>query len=662
MAISPMKKMYLVSHASIKEEVVEALRKTGRVHIVDINAQLPPSQEEKKRAPEKDLAALEEQYSQTEYIIGFFDRFFPKPSLLHRLLHPKLLITEKEEKEITEALDLQALSERCQGLERELVESEREEEKKSLLRDSLLPWIPLKAPLEAITDTQTTSLCLGHTEAKALEPLLTAMKEKGLPIHFHEVQTWEKRVYFLLICLHGDTASLHALIKEHHGQMLSFGGIWGTPEERIKGIEEELKDLEDRKKAVEREAFSLAQRERSKVLILHDYLWELLEKGRIEKCLYGTEHTFLLKGWLRAWDEGMLINQLKNYSHALQMSFEEPDEKDEVPIILENPRIFAPFEFITNMYSSPLQGEYDPTPLFAPFFIFFFGFCLTDAGYGLVLFLLSMVALMALPLEGIPLSLLKVLLLGGLSTIVLGALTGGWFGISADHLPEVLKKLIIIDPLKEPMKVLNICFIIGIVQVFFGMAIKAAGNIKAGKWLDALMDQGLWIFFLTCMAILGLDFTFSMADMTINPSLVSFARKSFWLPLILLALTQGRSHKSWLLKLPAGLFEVYGASTYFGHVLSYTRLLALALTTSYMAMTVNIVAGMVSSSFSFLGIFLAIPILLVGHSFAITINTLGAFVHSMRLQYLEFFSKFFQGGGRPFVPFQPVRRYTQLMT
>jgi len=337
------------------------------------------------------------------------------------------------------------------------------------------------------------------------------------------------------------------------------------------------------------------------------------------------------------------------------ISFREPAPDEPPPIALENKPVFDPFEFVTTLYGYPNYRELDPTPLLAPFFVLFFAMCLTDAGYGLTLAAISGIAIAKLKPGGGMGKLLKVLFYGGIVTAVVGLVTGGIYGIDYNSLPDWVKSFVIINPLEEPMKMLNISFLIGLVHMLFGMGIRMYSNFKEHNWTDALFDDLAWILFLVVLAPLGYA---GILGGKIPSSVAVISKKAALILAAIIFVTGGRKQGNIVKKFFKGLIGFYDVVGYFGDVLSYARLLALGLATSAIAIAINGIAKMVLGLPFYTGYIAALLVLVLGHLFNIAVNTLGAFVHSGRLQYLEFFSKFFSGGGKPFRPFRSERRYS----
>src|SRR3989339_630810 len=373
-----------------------------------------------------------------------------------------------------------------------------------------------------------------------------------------------------------------------------------------------------------------------------------------------TENTFSVLGWIKNTELSELkkgIQKITDFFDIIELKIKEDEP---VPIIMKNSKLVTPFEFVTSIYGFPRYGEVDPTPFLAGFFIIFFGLCLTDAGYGIILTICSFIFLKFFKFTGGTKKLLQVLFFGGIVTFIAGGLTGGWFGVVLDDLPESLawlaKPLIAIrqvDPVKDPLTILALSILLGYIHLVFGNFISLSCKIKQGEVKDGLLTSGVWIYFL-----LTIGFWIATIKGVLPPSVNQAALYAVISAIILVVLTQGKS-KNPIMKIFGGLTQLYfGISGYVSDILSYSRLLALGLATGIIGMVVNIVGAMVYDKIPYIGWLLMVLVLIGGHLMNLVISLVGAFVHSGRLQYVEFFKTFFEGGGRIFHPFIRENEYT----
>ncbi|MDK9710362.1 V-type ATP synthase subunit I [Acidaminobacter sp.] len=370
--------------------------------------------------------------------------------------------------------------------------------------------------------------------------------------------------------------------------------------------------------------------------------------SEIKKCdatalLGSTRSAFLLEGWVPVplfSDFEKIV--MDTCGGAAALTSRDPNEEDHVPVLLKNNAFAEAFEPVTAMYSLPSYFETDPTPVYAPFMLVFFGMMLSDAAYGIVMSSLSLWALKALNLDLKQRKFAKLFLWLGLSTAFFGVLYGSYFGdlFSAQITPVWL------DPSSNPMSVLYVAIGMGVIHIYVGLGIKAWNLIRNGKIMDAVYDSGLWVVTLSgiIMMLLGIE--------TIGKIIAILGAVG-------LVLTQGRDKKGIVPRLASGLFGLYGITGYLGDVLSYSRLLALGLATGLIGSAFNLMVRLIG--FGPLTFVFAVLIFLGGHTFNLLINILGAYVHAVRLQYLEFFGKFYTGGGRAFAPFATESKYCQFV-
>jgi V/A-type H+-transporting ATPase subunit I len=357
-----------------------------------------------------------------------------------------------------------------------------------------------------------------------------------------------------------------------------------------------------------------------------------------------TEHTVLLEGWVKKRDFPRLQKIVSGFG-ASSLSRIEPAEDEEVPVEIENKNYVRPFEVITRLYGMPQHFEVDPTSFLAPFFALFFALCLTDAGYGLVI-----IALMVFFIKKFQGDKKLMWMLGICSavTVVAGALTGGWFGDGVQQFIPALKplraKMMWFDPLEKPMMFFGLSLALGYTQIMAGLVIAFVHNLRRKQYTAALCDQ------LTLLVMLNSIAIFAASKVEVVPIEIG---KFFGIIAIIPAaviLLFSQRQGGWAGRIGMGMYNLFSTIFYVGDVLSYIRLMALGMVTAGLAMAINVMAGLALDIPYGIGIVAMILVLIGGHGFNIAINALGAFVHTLRLQYAEFFPKFFVGGGKLFEP------------
>jgi len=659
MAVSKVRRLELVAHAQSREEILKALRDIAAVHISDIKQLFPDSETTPPSFLKKALAKVQSKLDQTLFCSLFFERFMPKPSALENLLKPKPLFTEKEAEETIANFRLEDLYEECTSLETELAKNDSNVERIEATMADVAHWLRLDHPLELIQDTAKTHVSLGISESRSFNPMIDELDEASVPYHIRLVERSRTSVSMVTLYAKSDENSIGPILRKHGWRAIKLPGLEGTPAEIIERSRQEIKDIQQHDQDIREHIVSHLVPLRQKLLLLYDHYSQELQSLQVQHSFMFTSRTFFITGWIVAKQEEALKQRLAEATRIVEIKCSDPGPDDTIPILLENNRLTKPFTLITEMYGRPQYREFDPTPFFTPFFVLFFAICLGDAGYGLILAIGSYIALKKFQISGGARKLLQILFIGGLANIVIGLLTGGVFTIESTKLPMIFKALRVFSPTEQVVLFLYLSFALGVFQVLFGLGIKMAHNIREGDTVGAILDQGLWMLFLISLVPLVFKYIFGGA---VSEAVLSPAANAAIILAVALVLTQGRKVKIIALRPLMGLLKLYDAMGYFSDVLSYARLMALGLATAFLGMAFNQMAEMTLGIPYGIGYVIAILLLIFSHLFNLIINCLGAFVHSLRLQYLEFFSKFFIGGGEPFVPFAESREYTVIQS
>ena len=361
--------------------------------------------------------------------------------------------------------------------------------------------------------------------------------------------------------------------------------------------------------------------------------------------------TFTLCELTATANEDKIVDLEKKYNACIIIT--DPNENDDdVPVELSNNAFSKPAEGILRMYSPPSKKDIDPTAPMSVFFYIFFGLMLSDAGYGLLVVLGCVIALLKFNMEEKMKNNIKLFLYCGISTCFWGVLFGGYFGDLiyrvSDHFfgAPIIVKPLWLDPLKEPLTLLIFGIALGVVHVFAGMIINFINLLRHGEILSAVFDVGLWLLTLSGAVVLAVG-------LGLGINLTSIAVVMMIAGAVGLVLTQGRDKKGFS-KVVSGVASLYDITSYLSDILSYSRIMALGLATGVLAQVVNLLGTM---SEGVLGVLMFIVIFLIGTAISLAMNALGAYVHTIRLQYVEFFNKFYEGGGRFFSPFSANTKF-----
>mgnify|MGYP004654746911 FL=1 len=634
-----MKHLRLLGMESEREALLKTMQDLECVEISHIDG----SEEALKTGLAKpdDRALLNAQEESRAYraALAALDRFAPGKKGLFRKRQGVSRASFFDEENERQA---RAAAEAINADMRRLGEIESERTKNEALRASLAPWLAVDAPLDS-TDG-VLSLLFGTVGATVTDDALRALSDSLSGLLTWQQASSDKTLRYLLIACHKSVKeqALSAL-RELGFSTVSFRGLCGTAEENDKKLEAALAALESERREIERRVERFGGN-RETLLEASDRAAILLRREEAKSRLVETDKVFLLEGWLPADRCTALEKALEPFTCAVETREPAEDEYPQVPVQLRNNKLTRPLNMVTEMYSLPAYGTLDPNPLMAPFFILFYGIMMADMGYGLLMMIASVIIGKKYRPKGTSGELFSLLGLCGLSTFIVGAMTGGFFGDFLTQLVAIvspgtvfaLPKLF--DPLDDLTMILIGSMALGVVQIITGMAISLIEKCRRKKFLDAFFEEITWwiVFLGIALAVLKKG----TAVLYLGCALV-----------LLGPIVQG---KGWG-KLTGVFGSIYNHVTgYFGDILSYTRLMALMLAGSVIAQVFNMLAAMPGNVVAFL------IISMLGNAMNFGLNLLGCYVHDLRLQCLEFFNKFYVDGGKPFRPMTLDTEYVDL--
>ncbi|MHC4115484.1 MAG: V-type ATP synthase subunit I, partial [Planctomycetota bacterium] len=507
------------------------------------------------------------------------------------------------------------------------------------------PWDGLTTPVEMLGDFEYVSCLVGSIPEQQVDEVKGQIAELG-----GALETVGKTGHFfacVIICPKESIIEIQKQLRAADFTPVAFEGLSGTAAEliaqeraKLVGIKKELADQNHRTVEFAKEEVKLG--------ILFDHYQNLAFREQARTRAPATEYTVLLEGWVKRYDYPRLEKIVSGFG-ASSLTKIEPAEGEEIPVEIENKNVVRPFEVITRLYGMPQRIEVDPTVFLAPFFALFFGLCLTDAGYGLVMVALSIYLLKKLQGDK---KFAALMLICSISTVVCGALTGGWFGDAVQILgiPALVNARAAIlkfgfDPVKNPQTFFRLALGIGYIQLLSGILVAFFYKLRQKRFVDAIGAHLTWFVMLNCFAV----YFFSTKQILVPEKYGAFFLRLAIVPALVIVLFS-HNEGSIVARLGMGFFNLFSAIFYIGDILSYVRLMALGMVTTGLAVAINQFSVMASEK-KYVGPVLALIILLGGHAFNMGISALGAFVHTLRLQYVEFFPKFFQGGGKLFEPF-----------
>ncbi|MCK4550156.1 MAG: hypothetical protein KAU49_08290, partial [Candidatus Krumholzibacteria bacterium] len=444
---------------------------------------------------------LETRLESAESALEYLSPHEPHRSFFAKVSAGPLETSDEASADLAGRVSVTEISDRCSGLQA-AARSARDDLARSMELVSVLePWINLDIPMDSLRAGDYAVEFWAFPE-KTAAGILDEAKDLFPLAVFESVAMAAGRKFAAAIVSDSDTDQLGEMLKERSCSRCSFEGLEGTPSSIIEKERASWAGFEQSAEDAEEEARKLAA-SNDEIRILSDYYREAIGLDGVDGHLSKTDSTFLMEGWVRALDRPRLVRELSERFAEVEVAFREPLEDEDPPIHLDNRGVTKPFEFVTTLYGRPVYREDDPTPLLAPFYVLFFAMCLTDAGYGLTLAALASFVLLKFKPKGGVRNLFNLLFVGGLVTAVIGIVAGGIFGLGIDSFPAWLKPFVLINPLAEPMKMLNISFLMGIVHILFGIGLRMRADFRAGLIADALFDDLAWIIFIAALAPLG---------------------------------------------------------------------------------------------------------------------------------------------------------------
>lgn len=634
-----MKHLRLLGMESEREALLKAMQDMECVEISSIDGSEEALKSGFAKPDDKALMSAQEASRAYRTALASLDRFAPEKKGMFRkrqgVSRAAFFSAESEENARTAAETINKDT-------RRLGEIESERTKNEALRATLAPWLTVDAPLGGADGA--LAVFFGTVGLNVTDDALKALADSLDGLLTWQQASSDRSLRYLLVMCHGSVKELAlSALRDLGFSTVSFRGMTGTAKENDKALAENLAALEKERQEIEQRIAGLGGK-REALLEASDRAAIALRREEAKSRLVGTDKVFLLEGWLPADRCAALEKALEPFTCAIETREPTEDEYPQVPVQLKNNKLTRPLNMVTEMYSLPAYGTLDPNPLMAPFFILFYGIMMADMGYGLLMMIASVIISKKYRPKGTSGELFSLLGLCGISTFIMGALTGGFFGDFLTQLVAIvspgtvfaLPKLF--DPLDDLTMILIGSMALGMVQIVTGMAISLIEKCKRKKFLDAFFEEITWWIVFIGIALLALGK--GAAVLYVGCALV-----------LLGPIVQG---KGWG-KLTGVFGSLYNHVTgYFGDILSYTRLMALMLAGSVIAQVFNMLAAMPGNVIAF------IIISMLGNAMNFGLNLLGCYVHDLRLQCLEFFNKFYVDGGKPFRPMTLDTEYVDL--
>jgi len=641
MAIVPMAKILIVSHHSEAAQLLEALQAEGICQILSAEQATVSKDTPELAATGERPKEIEDLLNRLQKCIAFLRGFGDPTKALISMLAPRVVVDEESYQKTVSDRQLPKLIDRCEQLEAaiEKAKSQCESLRATLLE--LRPWQSLQTPVEEIGPLARTICQAGLMPAGQAKYVQDNISELGGAIQ--QIGQADNRFACLVVYLKESANEVQKLLRAAEFAPVNFAAMSGTVAELIKQYQENLSE-QDRQLQNHINTATKLSENLLKLEILHDHYANLLSREHTKGAAPATQRTVVLEGWVKEKDYSRLEKIVSGFE-ASSLSRVQPAEDEKVPVEIENKQIIRPFEMITRLYDMPVSSGVDPTASLAPFFMVFFGICLADVGYGLVM--TAIMVWLIKKTQGTKGPLWMFLICSAI-TIPVGAITGSWFGDAVPTFIPVLnpirEKLMVFDPLNNPMAMFKLAMILGYIQIMTGLALAFAHNLRQKDYVAAVCDNLTWLIMLNCIVIFGLS-----KARIVPTGLGKFLGLLVCAPAVMILLFSHRQGR-WTGRLGMGAYNLFSTVFYLGDLLSYLRLAALCMTGGGIAMAINIIAKISLDMPYGLGILAMILVFVFGHALNLVLSGLGAFVHTLRLQYVEFFTKFFVGGGRLFEP------------
>ena len=645
MAIASMQKVMIVAHRSQAAELLAALQDAGTVQILDAERAMVTKEWPELMVEIRRHRELEESLDRIDKSISFLKPYAGKDQT--SLFAPLVEVDKHSYEDIISTEDHLAILGDIESVYHRMEKLAADKEGAQAQLDKLMAWKELSLPVEELHTLTSSTTYVGQIPVQHMVEAQEKLGDLGAVIE--KVALHNQMESCIVVCLNDAAGDVHKALRGVDFEAASFEGLTGTIAENMSRVQGDLDSLVKEAAELEVKAAELASN-KLKLQVLFDHYQNLHGRIHAESAAPATDNVVFLEGWVRKTDFEALENLVSEFD-ASDVSVIEPAEGELPPVEIDNGPMAQPFESVTRLYGMPAPSDVDPTAFLAPFFALFFGICLTDAAYGLVM--IAFLWWMLRKIKGDK-KFIMMLIFCSITTVIAGALTGGWCGDAIQKFFPALnglrESLMWFDPLEKPMHFFNISLGLGYLQIVTGVFIGFWHRMKRGEMTEALFDHLSWFVWLNSLALFGLGKAGVLPGWV--GTLGGIIAIVPGLAIVLFSEREG----GWGARIGMGIYNVFSTVFYVGDVLSYIRLMALGMVTAGFGMAINEIVKTVMEG-GVVGWILGAVIFIGGHIFNIANSALGSFVHSMRLQFVEFFTKFLAGGGKEFDPLKQSWRY-----
>ncbi|MGV8979820.1 V-type ATP synthase subunit I [Clostridium sp.] len=647
MAIVKMSKFTLFAFESQKETLLDKLHRFENVQFINLQ-QLDEEhlQSLKKDSENEKVSYLEGEQAKVKFALELLLKHTEKQGAIKSLVKGKSILSYDELEKLAKESNYNENYKKLKEKDNYLLQMKSERATIDSEIEVVTPWISLDAPFEDLKTLKSTIFLMGSL-SKVSKETFREKFESEIPYSYLEIISEVKEaVNIIAIVYKGYEDKAKEILKLYNFSNINLK-CDGIPAEVVKGYKARLEEISKEEQRINAEIKDDCQYLED-FKIVSEYLSNKHMKASACENFLKTESVVAVQGWVQTGFVSELEESIKAITNEnFYLEVEDANKEDEeVPILLKNSSVVEPFELITSMYSLPKYSEIDPTPLLTPFYMVFFGMMLADVGYGIVIFIVTLLALNKFNLDEGQRRFAKFFMFLSIPTIAAGIVYGSFFG-------DLIPFKSIITPKEDIMLLLIISIIMGAFQIYFGLGVKGYILIRDGKPMDAVYDVLTWYAALT-----GAFLLLGGSSLGLSPAVINIGKWVMITGMVALVLTQGRQNKGIGGKLAGGLYGLYGISGYIGDLVSYSRIMAIGLAGGFIAASFNMIIRMMPTPFN---IIIGIFIFVATQTFNLLLSALSAFVHSARLQYVEYFSKFYEGGGKAFKVFKSANQYITII-